>query len=400
MKKTSLTKRYDALVLGGGPAGQVLACALAQSGAHVAVLDRQDPAIPLQAWQDGRALALAYGGWRFLEQIGVARHMRAQVGMINDIRVADGASAAHLDFLRQDGPGTPLGVMARMVDLRRALAHRMREASGNCDVLAPVEIHALERGAAGVTIRLNDGRTVQAPLLVGADGRDSFCRREAGIGVTDRPYHEYGVVAELEHSLDHQGIAVEHFLPGGPFATLPLPGRHCGIVWTLPKTRGEALAQADDESFQRLMQQRAGDWLGQVRVVPGSRFAYPLTLRLAHHLTAPRLALMGDAAHVVHPLAGQGFNLGLRDAQCLAGLVTEYLRLGLDPGAPDLLTSYARRRWPDIAALAVATHGLDRLFAPSAAPVMALRRMGLTMVHHLPIIKRVLIRKAMGLATA
>jgi 2-octaprenyl-6-methoxyphenol hydroxylase len=242
---------------------------------------------------------------------------------------------------------------------------------------------------------LDDGRVLEAPLVVGSDGRASTVRRQAGIGVVGWPYGEVGVVATVQLERPHNGVAHEHFLPSGPFAILPLTEDRASLVWTERAGRGRALAAARDEVFHAHLGRRFGEFMGEARVC-GPRFVYPLALELAEAMTAPRIALVGDSAHGVHPIAGQGLNLGLKDCAALAEVLTEASRLGEDIGAEAVLARYARWRRADNVALAVATDVFSRLFSTDLAPVRLARDAGMALVNRIGPARRFFMREAGG----
>ena len=291
---------------------------------------------------------------------------------------------------------------------RRALAACLA-AQPNLIHLAPVEVAGVARGRSRVDLRLADGRRVSGRLLVGADGRNSELRREAGIRANRWDYGQSAIVCTLGHERPHNGVAHECFLPAGPFAMLPLPDRpaepdkpggpprhRSSIVWTEQRDLAPLLLRQDDQRLAREIQRRFGDSLGAVEVL-GKRWSYPLSLSWATARVERRLALVGDAAQAIHPIAGQGFNLGLRDATALAELIVDSLRLGLDPGAADRLAAYSRWRGFDAFALIAVTDGLNRLFSNNLPPVRLLRDLGLAAVNRMPGAKRFFMRHAMGL---
>ncbi|MDB5364760.1 MAG: 2-octaprenyl-6-methoxyphenyl hydroxylase [Rhodospirillales bacterium] len=393
----------DVLIVGGGLAGLSLAAALGHAGLRVTVADRDAPATQLDEGFDGRTTAIAFGSQRLLTEIGVWPRLAADAEPIREIRVADGGSSLFLHFdHREVAPttgGAPFGWIVENRRLRRALFERVAELA-NVTHLAPmaIEDHAAEGET--VTARLADGSTRRARLLVGADGRLSPTRERAGIGTIGWPYRQTAIVCVAGHEKPHDGIAVEHFLPPGPFAILPMTdgadGTHrSSIVWTERSETVEALLASDQAAFDEELQRRFGPHLGAVRTL-GRRFAYKLSLLQARRFTAPRLALVGEAAHAIHPIAGQGLNLGMRDVAALAELIVDHARLGLDIGSPTLLSAYARRRRVDALALSAATDLLDRLFSNDIPPIAAARRIGLAAVGQVPSLKRFFMRYAMG----
>jgi len=245
-------------------------------------------------------------------------------------------------------------------------------------------------------VTLEDGRIFTADLLVGADGRKSLCREEAGIPLYGWDYHQTAIVCTIKHTKPHHHVAVEHFLPGGPFATLPMTQQRSSIVWTEKTKAAETLLQMDEVEFTELLQEKVEDYLGEVQLT-GARYAFPLSMQHAEYYTAARLALIGDAAHGIHPIAGQGFNLGMGDIDALCDELTRAAALGFDLGSMLLLKRYEKRRRFDNGNMVLMTDLLDRLFSNSIMPVQAARRFGLTAVQKLPRLRRYFMRTAMGL---
>ncbi|HEU0118320.1 MAG TPA: FAD-dependent monooxygenase, partial [Alphaproteobacteria bacterium] len=256
-------------------------------------------------------------------------------------------------------------------------------------------VEVMERDETSARITLEDGRVFEAPLVVGADGRKSQCREMAGIPTYGWAYHQTAIVCTIKHELDHQNVAVEHFLPGGPFATLPMVGKRCSIVWTEKTDAANALLAMDKKLFTEMLQDKVADYLGDIKLL-GERFAFPLQLQHAERYTSERLILVGDAAHGIHPIAGQGFNLGMGDIEALREELLRAASLGLDLGGPDLLRRFEKRRRFDNGNMVVMTDLLDRLFSNAVPPVQALRRAGLGAVQRIKPLKRFFMRTAMG----
>jgi 2-octaprenyl-6-methoxyphenol hydroxylase len=261
--------------------------------------------------------------------------------------------------------------------------------------MAPARVERVAFEAAAARVALADGRILSAPLVVGAEGRGSVVRREAGIGVMGWDYPQKGVVATVALERPHAGVAYEHFLPSGPFAILPLTGQRASLVWTERNAAADALRAASPEAFGSLLQRRFGDFVGRVSAL-GPTFVYPLALQLAEQLTAERCALVGDAAHGIHPIAGQGLNLGLKDAAALAEIVVDAIRRGEDPGAASVLARYAAWRRFDNAALAAATDVFNRLFSNDHAAIRAVRGAGVALVNRIGPARRFFMREAGG----
>jgi 2-octaprenyl-6-methoxyphenol hydroxylase len=346
---------------------------------------------------DGRSSAIAYGSHQALNALGLWPEIAAEAEPILEIRVADDNSPLFLHYDHRDlGAAAPLGYIVENRVLRRVLVERTRSL-GSLSLLAPVSVCSVETSPYAAVAVLSDGQRLAAPLIIAADGQHSRRRRAAGIGTVEWRYRQTGIVTTVRHERPHCGIAVEHFLPAGPFAILPMTGNRSSIVWTEEAELATRLVALADIDFAAEIAARFGDFLGIIEPV-GPRWAYPLGLMLAERYVADRLALVGEAAHVIHPIAGQGLNLGIRDVAALAELVIDTRRLGLDIGDADLLGRYQRWRRFDALALAAVTDGLNRLFSNTIGPLRLARDLGLAAVHRLPALKRLLMRDAMGLA--
>lgn len=402
----------DVCIMGAGPVGGTLACRLAQAGVRTVVVDRA--ALPPMEHPefDGRAYAIAAGSRGLLATAGLWDHLPEPACPILDIRVSDGrlgrpASHLHLHFdHREAGEGAgPFGWMVEARSLRRAMNAHLHELPA-LTVFAPAEA-AVDRGPDGVTVRIDGGPVVECKLVVAAEGRNSPLREAAGIALTRLPYHQTGIVVAIIHELPHHNVALEHFLPSGPFAQLPMsPSADAedggapnvsAIVWSERSAVAEQMLRLDDARFAREIARRLGDHLGTVRTV-GRRWSYPLSAMIAHRYIDTRLALAGDAAHGIHPIAGQGLNLGFRDVIALAELVIEAVERGADPGAQDLLDRYQRRRRPDNMLMLAMTDGLDRLFSNNVPALRLARDLGIAAVDRIAPLKRMFMRQAMGLS--
>lgn len=391
----------DILIVGGGLVGPALALAAASAGLRALVLDAAPAATFADPAFDGRAYAVAAASRRMFQALGLWTAVEGDAQPIHQIKVSDGVAGmgaaplfAHFDE-NELGEG-PMGHIVEDRHLRAALLAAVAESP-----LVTVENGARVIGQAevpgGVEVTLEDGSTRTARLLVGADGRGSHVAKRAGITRTEWAYRQTSLVAALEVEHPHEGIAHQMFFPEGPLAILPLTGNRVSIVWTEESARAEAVQAMNDDGYLEALRPRFGDFLGQIRLA-GKRYSYPLGLSLATRITAPRLALVGDAAHGIHPLAGQGLNLGLRDVATLAEVLTEAHRRGEDIGAPDVLERYRRWRQSDIAALATATDAINRVFS-NANPVLRLgRTLALGAIEHAPALRRRLMREAMGTA--
>jgi 2-octaprenyl-6-methoxyphenol hydroxylase len=397
----------EVLIAGGGMVGLTLAAALGGAGIAVTVIEPAAEAA-LDPAHDGRASAIAAGSRNLLEGAGAWADMAPEAAPILDIRVSDGRPGRraapfflHYDHRALAGPASPAAPFGHIVEnrvIRRALVARIA-ALPAVSVLAGRIAGPPELDPAGIAVALPDGRRLRAPLLVAADGRDSALRQAAGIAVTRWSYPQTALVATIGHALPHHGVAHEHFLPSGPFAMLPMTddaeGHRSSLVWTERAALAPAMLGLSDEAFAAQLMRRFGGSLGRLRL-RGRRWSYPLALQHAARYVDRRLALVGDAAHLIHPIAGQGLNLGLRDVAALAEAVADARRLGLDIGAAPVLARYQRWRRFDNVMLAAVTDGLNRLFSNDLAPLRLARDLGLAAVDRLPGLKRFLMRDAMG----
>ncbi|UAK25413.1 FAD-dependent monooxygenase [Sphingomonas nostoxanthinifaciens] len=390
-------ERADVIILGGGLVGLTLALALDAHGLTSIVVDPAEPAAVLAKAFDGRASAVASASHAMLDAIGIGARLAGQGMPIRAIEVRDGLSPEALLF---DPPqaGGPLGVMYENRRLRAALHEAAAEAPGIA-LLMPARAATTERDAAGVAVRLEDGRTLTAALLIGAEGRQSPTRAAAGINVARWSYDHTAVIATLGHERPHDGVAHEIFYPAGPFALLPMPndadGPRSAIVWTVAAEHGAATIGLPDRAFMAEAEKRMGGMLGALRSA-SPRSGYPLGFHHTARITAERLALAGDAAHGIHPIAGQGLNLGFRDVATLAEVLVEGARLGMDLGDAQLLARYERWRALDSFLVAAATDSLTRLFGLPGAPARAIRRFGLGAVARIAPLKARFMAEARG----
>ncbi|MCW0235436.1 MAG: UbiH/UbiF/VisC/COQ6 family ubiquinone biosynthesis hydroxylase [Ferrovibrio sp.] len=394
--------QFDVAVIGGGLNGLTQAIALARHGISVAVIDREDPARATAAGFDGRVSAIALASQRMLDAIGLWRHVSAAQPMW-DIRVSDGDSLLFVHYDHTDIGSDPFGYLVENRVTRLAQQAALADCP-NLELIAPMTARHIDYGAAGsgapAVLDLDNGRRIGARLVIGADGRQSAVRREAGIRTIDWSYNQTGIVCTVQHELPHEGVAQERFLPAGPFAILPMTddeaGRHrSSLVWTEPTERAAAIMALDDAGFVAEMRQRFGTGYGDCAVV-GPRWSYPLSFMLATRYAGHRMALIGDAAHGIHPIAGQGLNLGLRDIAALTEAVVEARRLGLDIGRSDVLDRYERWRRVDNVVLGAVTDGLTRLFSNDIAPLRIARDLGLGVVNRIGPLKKLFMRHAMG----
>lgn len=402
-----MSTSVEVCIVGAGPVGATLALRLARAGVSVAVVD----AAPLPPMEhpdfDGRAYAIAAGSRALLEAAGAWDALPIPPCPILDIRVSDGAvgrpaSPLHLHFSHRGAEDAEDGAFGWMVEARslRVALNQLLAADPRVQLFAPARA-TVERGPDGARVQVEGGPELRCRLVVAAEGRESALRRAAGIGVTRIPYRQRGLVCAIAHERPHRNVALEHFLPGGPFAQLPLGGtaeapNASAIVWTERAGLAERLYALPPEPFAREIARRLGDHLGAVRPI-GRRWLYPLAALHAERYVDQRLALVGDAAHAIHPIAGQGLNLGFRDIIALAGRVLETLGQGGDPGSPALLAAYQRARRPDNLAMLAATDVLDRLFSTGNPALRLVRDVGIAAVDRTPRLKQFFMRRAMGL---
>ncbi len=390
-------KRQDVVIGGAGFAGLALAIALRQAlGASFAVTV-VDPALAQAQSKDPRASAIAAAARRLFEAIEVWDAVAGQAQPILDMVVTnskldDAVRPTFLTFGGEVEAGEPF---AHMIENRHLVDALVAKANTLGIGLRAGAVSGFESSTKAVDVHFADGETISARLLVGADGARSSIRERAGIATTGWNYDQSAIVTTVAHEREHNGRAEEHFLPAGPFAILPLTGKRCSIVWTETAREAERIVALPDEEFHGELEKRFGLKLGDIALA-GPRRAFPLGLFTARAFIGERLALVGDAAHIIHPIAGQGLNMGLRDVAALAEAIADAARLGLDIGAPDVLERYQRWRRFDTMTMGVATDGLNRLFSNSNDVLRLARDIGLGVVERMPALKRVFIREAAG----
>jgi 2-octaprenyl-6-methoxyphenol hydroxylase len=386
----------DVVIGGGGFVGLSLGLALARGGLDVAVADPIPPPGPPQF--DGRVSALSAASVRLLRALGVwdGLHAYAQpieAILVTDAKFGEAPSPFSLYFDRRE-LGAPLGFIVENRMLRQALFAAAAR-TPHLKLIAPAAAVSLAPAANGIVAALSNGTELTARLAVAADGRASPLRTLMGIGVVRWAYKQNGIVATVHHQAPHKGTAYEHFLPSGPFAILPLTGNRSSLVWTEREDLAEEMMQLDEAAFDAEIARRFGMHLGATRA-ESARWSYPLHFHLARSYVNPRFALTGDAAHGIHPIAGQGLNLGLKDAAALADVVLDTVSLGLDPGGLVALQRYERWRRFDSFVMAAATDGLNRLFSNDIAPLRLLRDLGLGTVDRIGPLRRFFLRQAGG----
>jgi 2-octaprenyl-6-methoxyphenol hydroxylase len=394
-------ERRDIVIAGGGPVGLALACALADTlgpQATIAVVDRTPFGAERQA--DIRASAVSAGSQRLLTVLGIwpelADHAQAATAVdITDSALTDAFRPVIVSYDNTVGDGEPATHIIENERLNAAILAAVQRRPA-LELVGGEAVEGFTADQHGVHVELSSGRRWRTPLLAAADGRASQLREMAGIGVVGWKYRQVGIVTTVRHQKPHRGHAVQHFLPSGPFAILPLQGNRCCITWTEEESEGWRIMALDDAGFLAEVEKRFGYRLGAAELA-GPRGAWPLEMHLARALVADRLALVGDAAHLVHPIAGQGLNLGLRDVAALTEVVADAARLGLDIGSSIVLSRYERWRRTDAALSAAAFDGLNRLFSTDWALLRTARSAGLGIVERLPALKQFFVAEAAGL---
>ncbi|MCB1562445.1 MAG: UbiH/UbiF/VisC/COQ6 family ubiquinone biosynthesis hydroxylase [Alphaproteobacteria bacterium] len=392
---------YDAIIIGGGPSGLTLSCLLGQQGLRVICLDQADP--KKSSENDLRTTAISYGSRKILDQAGIWP-LITEACPIDDIRILDGRSPLLLNFLSEEAGGKSFGWIVENMHLRAALTARLK-ALKTTEIQAPIRATDFRVEDDYAACILEDGSEIKARLLIGADGRGSFMRRWMGVDTRAWSYRQQAIVCTVAHEHPHNQAAIEHFWPSGPFAILPMSddadGQHrSSVVFTehgssSRSLRARSLMALSDEAFEAALAERFPENYGDIKLI-SKRAAYPLGLIHAAHYTAPRMALIADAAHGIHPIAGQGLNLGFRDIAALSTLIEQALEAGEDIGGLDILQRYERARRIDNMSMIAFTDGLNRLFGNNIPPVRFLRRAGLRAVAHFPPARRFFMKRAMG----
>lgn len=383
----------DAVIAGGGVAGLTLALALARDSGGALRIAVVDPA-PDRAPAPGRAYAVAESGRAFFDHLGLWEALESAAQPVNAMRITDSrlqdpVRPAWLNFKAGDAPLAHVLDEAELLD---ALRQAVRES--NIKTVA-ASVVAIGPGIAGLEVDLSDGAVIRTGLLAAADGARSPVRGLAGLQTVGWDYGQAGLVATVAHAREHQGVAVQHFLPGGPFAILPMTGRHSSIVWTDASETANAMLALHPDDLVEELERRFGAELGAITLTTPIA-SFPIRYQMARRFVGERVALVGDAAHVIHPLAGQGLNLGLDDARSLSARVIAAARLGLDAGDADALSRYERDRRAACVGMGVATDLLDRLFSNDAAPVRLARDFGLGLVDRMPNLKDFFAQRAAG----
>jgi 2-octaprenyl-6-methoxyphenol hydroxylase len=397
MSDRSHGQRTEVVVGGAGFAGLALAIALRQALGEPFTVAVADPALANARSRDPRASAIAAAARRLFEAIGVWDAVAGEAQpildmVVTDSKLEDAVRPAFLTFAGEVEEGEPFAHMIENRHLVDVLAEKAK--SLGVDLRASA-VSGFGSGANSIDVQFADGTAITTRLLVGADGANSLIREQAGIATHGWDYDQAAIVTTVAHERDHNGRAEEHFLPAGPFAILPLTGRRCSIVWTEIASEAKRIVALPDDEFHAELEKRFGLQLGDIEVA-GPRRAFPLGLFTARTFIGERLALVGDAAHIIHPIAGQGLNMGLRDVAALAEAIADAARLGLDPGGAGVLDRYQRWRRFDTMTMGVATDGLNRLFSNRSDVLRLVRDIGLGVVDRMPVLKRMFIREAAG----
>ncbi len=392
-------KSTDVIIGGGGMVGLSLAIALAKGGLDVVVADPVPQSAATDAKFDGRVCALSYASVRMFQALGIWPHLEKDAQPINDILVTDSRlngepSPFSLHFDAAEAHAAALGHIVENRHTRSGL-FAVASALPNLRLVAPAALTDLKLEGAGIVATLANGETVKAKLAIAADGRESPMRELMGLGVVSWSYAQWGIVATVEHEKPHNGVAYEHFLPAGPFAILPMTGNRSSLVWTERDSIAPLMMQLDAPGFDAQIARRFGSHLGKAKAA-GPRWSYPLNFHLARGYVKPRFALAGDSAHGIHPIAGQGFNLGLKDAAALSEIILDAARLGLDIGNLAVLKKYERWRRFDSLVMSFAMDGLNRLFSNDIAPLRVLRDVGMGIVDAVGPARRFFMRHAGG----
>ncbi|WP_300032671.1 UbiH/UbiF/VisC/COQ6 family ubiquinone biosynthesis hydroxylase [uncultured Roseobacter sp.] len=390
----------DIVIVGGGLNGPALAIALAEAGVSVTIIDALPEQTFADAGFDGRSYALALSSTRMLQATGLWDGLEDNAQPMLDIKVTDGRagegpSPFFMHFDHAEIEEGPMGYMVEDRHLRPALQQAINQAPAVTRING-VRVTDQLADATSITVTLDDGRRIRARLLVGCDGRGSQTAQRAGIGRTGWSYDQTALVCAIRHELPHNGVAHQFFMPPGPLAILPLTGNRASIVWSETTANAARINAMSDADYLDVLRPRFGSFLGDIQLA-GARYSYPLSLSLANSMTAPRVALAGDAAHGVHPIAGQGLNAGFRDIAALAEVITDARRRGEDIGSETTLAAYQTWRRFDNTTLALATDTFNRLFSNDNPILRATRDIGMGIVGKFPALRRGFIREAAGL---
>ncbi|PIW44862.1 MAG: hypothetical protein COW18_12245 [Zetaproteobacteria bacterium CG12_big_fil_rev_8_21_14_0_65_54_13] len=386
----------DVIIVGAGMVGLALACALKDSGLHIIIIERAEAQVRFSLGRDCRVSAIVRGNQQILAGIGVWPYLEGDAEPIRAMRVWDNQEAGGIRFDAAEIDQPAMGYLIEN-SCTQAAMHRALLASDDVEYLCPAEISLLEWFDERVQVSLSDGRVLNTPLLVGADGGRSWVREQAGIGCYQRDYGQQGIVATVRPEHGHRGTACQRFLPTGPLAVLPMSDGLCSIVWSAEQDEAKRLMAMGDDEFLSALNATFGPVLGRV-VEAGERAAFPLIGRLAHHFVRERVALVGDAAHCIHPLAGLGVNLGLRDAMVLAQEISDARRFDEDWGDMAVLDRYMKQRMPDVLSVMASMESFHQLFTHDFPGLKELRGLGMRLVGNSGPVKKLLMRNSTGLS--
>ncbi len=385
----TLPMKHDVIIVGGGLTGGTLACSLVEQGLNVALVDSIDPKKPLIS--DGRSFALSRSSFNLFSKLGI---WPDKATPITHIHTSDGVLPRWVEYGESDVGGGPLGFVVDSALLKSRINEKILS-SQKIKIYAPTSVVKLDISLSLASLEMDNGKSLKAPLCIAADGKFSSLREWAGIPLFEWGYDQIAIVCNMKHSLPHNNVAFEHFLPMGPLAFVPRPGKESGLVWSIEKEKAEVLLSLTPEEFTEEVQALFGDALGRLKL-SSQRWSYPLGVRLPKRIIDKRLALVGDAAHVFHPVAGQGLNVGLRDVAVLAEVLGKAYSLGLDLGSATILKSYQKKRRIDILTMTALTDGMVRVFSHQSRPLARVRSLGFGLVKHCKPLKNAMIRHAMG----
>jgi len=386
----------DVIIVGGGMVGLALACALRNTGLQIIVIERGEPQVRKSLGRDCRVSAIVRGNVSILEGLGVWKYLKKDASPMRVMRIWDNQEAGGIRFDCNEIEQDALGYLIENSCTQRAMHKAMLE-SDNVEFCCPAEISNVEWQNEQVIVKLADGRVLRTPLIVGADGGRSWVREQAGIDCWQRDYKQKGIVATVRPEQPHRGNAFQRFLPTGPLAMLPMTDNLCSIVWSAENSEADRLTGMDDVAFLEALNLTFGPMLGRI-VEAGDRAAFPLKGQLAKHFVRQRVALVGDAAHCIHPLAGLGVNLGLRDAMVLAQEIADAKRFDEDWGELSVLDRYMKQRLPDVLSIMASMEGFHQIFTGAFPGLKELRGLGMRVMGNSGAIKQLLMRNSTGLS--
>lgn len=386
---------FDVIIIGGGIIGLTLASALASRNVSVALIEKNDMELRYNSKSDGRASAISYGSKKILEAFNLWHNLETDAGLIEEIRVSDNKSKLFLHFDHNLVSEKPLGFMLE----NNILIDKLYESAKNyknISIYSASRYSLIEEKGSRAFVTLENGTILAADILIAADGKNSAVRKLTNIKMMSKDFDQTAIVCTVSHELNHNNIAQERFLPSGPFAVLPLKGGfHSSIVWTEHKEIAKVIMLLPEEKFLYFLRQRFTNYLGKVSIST-KKFAYPLSYAYANNYYSHNIILVGDAAHAIHPIAGQGVNMGFRDIEVLVHLITYYKKLGCSLNNIGLLTDYERLRQPDNQAMLLITNSLNALFSNDHLPIRTMRRLGLAAVNQIPLLQKYFMNYARG----